>query len=45
MRVWVDVVNKPGAYLWRPNADMSTIEEAIGSVVAWPADKVIVRYT
>ncbi|KAL5550896.1 hypothetical protein UlMin_001072 [Ulmus minor] len=44
MRVWVDVVNIPGTYLWRPNAEMSTIEEAVGSAVAWPADKVIMRF-
>ena len=43
MRVWVDIVKKPGVYLWRPNAEMSTIDEAKGSTVAWPADKVIMR--
>ena len=43
MRVWVDVIKKPGSYLWRPNVEMSTIDEAKGYVVAWPADKVIVR--
>ncbi|KAL5554125.1 hypothetical protein UlMin_041526 [Ulmus minor] len=41
MRVWVDVIKKPGSYLWRPNAEMSTIDEAKGFVVAWPAKKVI----
>ena len=43
MRVWVDVIKKPGSYLWRPNAEMSTIDEAKGSAIAWPADKVIMR--
>ena len=43
MRVQVDAVKKPGAYLWRPNAEMSTIDEAKGSVVTWPIDKVIMR--
>ncbi|KAL5564188.1 hypothetical protein UlMin_027352 [Ulmus minor] len=41
MRVWVDVVKKPGVYLWRPTSDMATIEEAIGTTIAWPADKVL----
>ena len=43
MRVWVDVVKKPGVYLWRPTSEMTTIEEAMGSTIAWPADKVLMR--
>ncbi|KAL5553445.1 hypothetical protein UlMin_040846 [Ulmus minor] len=43
MRVWVDVLKKPGVYLWRPTSDMATIEEAIGTTIAWPADKVLMR--
>ncbi|KAL5575503.1 hypothetical protein UlMin_017202 [Ulmus minor] len=38
---WVDVVKTPGAYLWRPTSEMTTIEEAMGSTIAWPADKVL----
>ncbi|KAH7852955.1 hypothetical protein Vadar_031437 [Vaccinium darrowii] len=42
MRVWVDVEMKHDrVYLWRPTSDMITIAEALGSTVAWPADKVI----
>ena len=43
MRVWVDVAKVPGAYLFRPNHAMLTIEEAVGSTVAWPAEKVLAR--
>lgn len=43
MRVWVDVAKKPTAYLWRPTSHMSTIEEAVGSTVAWPSSKVTMR--
>ncbi|KAA0058414.1 putative TNP1-like transposon protein [Cucumis melo var. makuwa] len=38
--VWVDVAKKPNAYLWRPTSEMTCIEEALGSTVAWPSDKV-----
>ncbi|XP_024021724.1 uncharacterized protein LOC21400762 isoform X1 [Morus notabilis] len=41
MRVWVDVVKKPDAFLWRPTSEMTSIEEAVGCTIAWPADKVI----
>lgn len=43
MRVWVDVAVVPGAYLFRPNHEMLTIQEAVGSTVAWPFEKVIPR--
>ncbi|KAL5549199.1 hypothetical protein UlMin_004430, partial [Ulmus minor] len=43
MKVWVDVVKKPGTYLWRPTVQLSTIDEVVGSTVAWPADKVLMR--
>ncbi|KAH7839036.1 hypothetical protein Vadar_034032 [Vaccinium darrowii] len=42
MRVWVDVeMKRDRVYLWRSTGDMTTIAEALGSTVAWPADKVI----
>ncbi|TYK17902.1 uncharacterized protein E5676_scaffold306G001840 [Cucumis melo var. makuwa] len=40
IRVWIDVAKKPNAYLWRPTSEMTCIEEALGSTVAWPSDKV-----
>ncbi|KAL0533838.1 hypothetical protein IC582_028109 [Cucumis melo] len=43
IRVWVDVAKKPNAYLWRSTSEMTCIEEALGSTVAWPSDKVIIR--
>ena len=43
MRVWVDVAKSPNAYLFRPSRDVLTIREAVGTTVAWPAEKVILR--
>ena len=41
MKVCVEVVKIHDAYLWKPSAEMSTVEEAFTSTVAWLADKVI----
>ncbi|KAH7849327.1 hypothetical protein Vadar_016355 [Vaccinium darrowii] len=41
MRVWVDVVKKREVFLRRPTSDILYIEEAKGTTVAWPADKVL----
>ena len=43
MRVWLDVAKALGAYLFLPNHEMLTIGEAVGSTVAWSAEKVITR--
>ena len=45
MRVWVDVDIVPESYLFRPNNVLLTIQEAVGSTVAWPSKKVIPRGT
>ena len=44
VRVWVEVAKHLDAFLWRPTSEMSTIEEAISSNVAWPADKILKGY-
>ncbi|KAH7843808.1 hypothetical protein Vadar_020951 [Vaccinium darrowii] len=41
MRVWVDVPKKGEAFLWRPTSFMEKIEDAVGTTIAWPADKVL----
>ncbi|KAA0058324.1 uncharacterized protein E6C27_scaffold409G00010 [Cucumis melo var. makuwa] len=41
VRVWVDLPKKSDAFLWRPNSEMTYIEDAVGSTVAWHLDKVI----
>ncbi|KAL6135969.1 hypothetical protein ACLB2K_068194 [Fragaria x ananassa] len=41
MRVWVDIAKVPSASLWRQSSELQTIEDAFGTTVAWPADKVI----
>ena len=42
-RVWVDEVKNPSAELWKKYADMETIEDALGSSIAWPTKAIIVR--
>lgn len=41
MRVWVAIPKVPSASLWRPSSEMEFIEDAIGTTIAWPKDKVI----
>ena len=41
VRVWVDVPIAPNARLWRPTSDLQNIEDAVGTTIAWPADKII----
>ncbi|XP_062106702.1 uncharacterized protein LOC133818035 isoform X2 [Humulus lupulus] len=43
MRVWVDIAISPSAYLFRPSHSMITIQEAVGSIIAWPSEKVVPR--
>ena len=45
MRLWVDADIVPESYLFHPNNAMLTIQEAVGSIVAWPSKKVIPRGT
>ncbi|GMN68641.1 hypothetical protein TIFTF001_037694 [Ficus carica] len=43
IKVWIHVPIKPDAFLWRPNSEMACIEDAVGSIVAWPVDKVVLK--
>ncbi|XP_062101521.1 uncharacterized protein LOC133807296 isoform X4 [Humulus lupulus] len=43
MKVGVDFARELDAFLWRPTSGITCIEEIVGSVIAWPADKVIMR--
>ncbi|XP_060964626.1 uncharacterized protein LOC115696944 [Cannabis sativa] len=43
MKVGVDFVREPNAFLWRPTSGLTCIEESVGNIIAWPADKVIMR--
>ncbi|KAH7852707.1 hypothetical protein Vadar_028169 [Vaccinium darrowii] len=46
MRVWVDVPKKFQVYyLWRNASEMTYIEQALGTTVAWTTDKVIIDST
>ena len=40
-RNWFTLKTYPNALLWRPNSEMLHIEDAIGSTIAWPIDKII----
>lgn len=42
VKVWVDLPIKDDVFLWRPNSEMTYIEDAIGSTAAWPSDKVLI---
>ncbi|XP_012836540.1 PREDICTED: uncharacterized protein LOC105957165 [Erythranthe guttata] len=41
-RVWVETAKVPAASLWRSTSEMEFIEDAIGTTVAWPTDKVVI---
>nr|XP_011462458.1 PREDICTED: uncharacterized protein LOC105350978 [Fragaria vesca subsp. vesca] len=43
MKVLVDIPIKPDAFLWRPTASMFCFQQAKGSMIAWPAEKVILQ--
>ncbi|CAN6829232.1 unnamed protein product [Brassica oleracea] len=38
--VWIDVAKIGDAKVWRPNSEIEYISDAMGSVVAWPNDKI-----
>ena len=40
-KVLVKTATKPDAFLWRPALQMSTIQEAVGQMIAWPASKCV----
>ncbi|XP_012840459.1 PREDICTED: uncharacterized protein LOC105960350 isoform X2 [Erythranthe guttata] len=42
MRIWIDTVKVSIASLWRPTSEMEFMEDAFGTTVAWPSDKVII---
>ena len=37
VKVLIDTAFEPEAFLWRPAANMFTIEKAVGHMIAWPA--------
>jgi len=41
VRVWVDVVRENDAEVWRPSDAVECMEDALGTTVAWPVDKVV----
>lgn len=43
MIVWVDLPKNHEAFLWRPATDMTRIKDAMGSAIAWPANKVVLE--
>ncbi|CAA7049991.1 unnamed protein product [Microthlaspi erraticum] len=42
VRVWVDVVKVSDAEVWKTTSFIECMEDAIGSTIAWPKDKVLV---
>ena len=43
--VSVVVAKSPKAFLWRPSADCTYIEDAVKTKIAWPANRVVVDRT
>ncbi|XP_019082481.1 PREDICTED: uncharacterized protein LOC109125292 [Camelina sativa] len=41
VRVWVDVVKVNDAAVWRRTSAIECMEDAIGTTLAWPEDKVV----
>ncbi|XP_010450460.1 PREDICTED: uncharacterized protein LOC104732598 [Camelina sativa] len=41
MKVLVESAIIPNAFLWRPTTKMTTMEEAIGHIIAWEADSCV----
>ena len=41
VKVWVDIVKVSKAEVWRPSEEIVILEDALGSIIAWPEDKVI----
>ncbi|CAA7042038.1 unnamed protein product [Microthlaspi erraticum] len=41
VRVWVDTVKVDDAAVWKPNSAIQSMEDAIGTAIAWPEDKVV----
>lgn len=42
VRVWVDVVKVGDAEVWRSSSYIECMEDAIGSTIAWPKEKVVI---
>ncbi|KAF8107325.1 hypothetical protein N665_0123s0016 [Sinapis alba] len=40
-KVWIDVAKIGDAKVWRLNSEIEYISDAVGSVVAWPNDKIM----
>lgn len=40
-RVFVDVVKVKDASVWRTSSEIEYMEDALGSTLAWPEDKII----
>jgi len=40
-KVWVEISKIGDAAVWRPNSEIQTIPDAVGSIVAWPTDKIM----
>lgn len=41
VRVWVDIVKVKDAAVWRRSSEIEYMEDALGTSIAWPEDKVV----
>lgn len=45
IKVYVDSVLNTKTWLWRPTADMRTLQESLNCFIAWPANRVVIETT
>ena len=43
MKIIIDNLRKPDAFLWRPALSLTRIGEVKGEIVAWPVSRVVLR--
>lgn len=43
VKVWIMTVKEPAVQLWRQTSELQYMEDALSSIIAWPATHVIME--
>lgn len=43
VKVWIETVKEPTEELWRQTSELQYMEDALSSVIAWPAAHVVIE--
>lgn len=43
IKIIIDTVRKPDAFLWRPSLYLTRIGQVEGEIIAWPASRVVLH--